>query len=55
MAHQANVKHLYLFHHDPDQDDANIDLKFVESKAALDKLGSKTVVLAPTETQRFTI
>ncbi len=55
MAHQANVKHLYLFHHDPDQDDAKIDLKFAESKSALDKLGSKTIVLAPTETQRVII
>ena len=55
MAHQANVKHLYLFHHDPDQDDTNIDKKLIKSKAALEKLGSKTIVLAPAETQRFTI
>lgn len=55
VAHQANVRNLYLFHHDPDQDDEKIDLKFAESKMALKKLGSKTIVLAPTETQSFMI
>ena len=55
VAHQANVKNLYLFHHDPDQDDAKIDLKLADAKMALEKLGSKTVVSAPTETQSFLI
>ena len=54
-AHQANVKNLYLFHHDPDQDDTKIDEKFAQSKAALEKLGSSTVVLAPAETDKVTL
>jgi ribonuclease BN (tRNA processing enzyme) len=31
-AHQAKVKNLYLFHHDPDQDHTKIHLKFPRPK-----------------------
>jgi phosphoribosyl 1,2-cyclic phosphodiesterase len=54
-AHQAKVQNLYLFHHDPDQDDTKIDEKFSQSKAVIEKLGSSTVVLAPAETDKVTI
>jgi len=51
----TNQIELYLFHHDPDQDHASLDKKLVEFKAALDKLESNTIVLAPTDTQILTI
>ena len=37
LAHAANVKTLYLFHHDSDQDDADIDNKFDLAKEYLSK------------------
>jgi CheY-like chemotaxis protein len=49
IAHRANVKELYLFHHDPDQDDDDIDAKHAAAKAALKKLKSKVVCFAPKE------
>lgn len=54
-AHQAKVQNLYLFHHDPDQDETKIDNKFSEFKAALEKLSSSTIVLATAETDKFII
>jgi phosphoribosyl 1,2-cyclic phosphodiesterase/CheY-like chemotaxis protein len=47
LAHDANVKTLCLFHHDPDQTDEDIDAKFEAAKKILTDLGSKTVCLAP--------
>ncbi|WNJ98331.1 response regulator [Thalassospiraceae bacterium LMO-JJ14] len=49
MAHKAEVKELYLFHHDPDQDDDKIDAKFEAAKAKLKELGSKVICFAPKE------
>jgi phosphoribosyl 1,2-cyclic phosphodiesterase/ActR/RegA family two-component response regulator len=55
LAHNANVKVLYLFHHDPDQDDDAIDAKLVEAEMHLKKLNSSTQVLAPAETHTVKI
>lgn len=44
LAHDAQVKHLYLFHHDPSQDDDAIDAKLAEAQAHLCELGSTTEV-----------
>ncbi|MGH8530754.1 MAG: response regulator [Nevskiales bacterium] len=49
VAHEAGVETLYLYHHDPDQDDAQIDAKLRAAQAKLASLGSKTQVLAPAE------
>jgi len=49
IAHRANVKELYLFHHDPDQDDDDIDAKHAAAKAALKKLKSNVACFAPKE------
>ncbi len=49
VAHEAGVETLYLYHHDPDQDDAQIDAKLQAAQAKLSSLGSKTRVLAPAE------
>lgn len=48
-AHEANIKHLYLFHHDPSQDDDAIDAKVAEARTHLQALGSKTEVFPATE------
>jgi ribonuclease BN (tRNA processing enzyme) len=40
-AHNAKVRNLYLFHHDPDQDDTNIDQKFLEVKKVLENFWFK--------------
>ena len=53
LAHNAEVKVLYLFHHDPDQSDDDIDRKLETVNNALLKLNSKTVCLAPTESSTF--
>jgi phosphoribosyl 1,2-cyclic phosphodiesterase len=49
LAARAQVKRLHLFHHDPDQDDADIDAKLLETRAALDKLGAHIPCDAPAE------
>lgn len=49
LAHRANVRTLYLFHHDPDQDDNAIDEKLALAEECLSALNSTTEVLAPTE------
>ncbi len=55
LAHRAEVKNLYLFHHDPDQDDDAIDQKLKATQAVLKKLKSKTICLAPSEGDRVRI
>lgn len=47
LAHDANVRQLYLFHHDPDQSDEAIDAKLQISEDMLKELDSKTEVVAP--------
>ncbi len=48
-AHEAGVDTLYLYHHDPDQDDAKIDAKLETARRVLQDLGSRTIVEAPAE------
>ncbi len=49
LAARAEVKRLHLFHHDPDQSDADIDAKLREARAALDKRGAAVACDAPAE------
>jgi CheY-like chemotaxis protein/phosphoribosyl 1,2-cyclic phosphodiesterase len=49
LAHAANVKNLCLFHHDPDQNDEDIDAKLASVEKHLDDLGSSTKCTAPAE------
>jgi len=49
LAARAQVKRLHLFHHDPDQSDADIDAKLREARAALDKRGAQVACEAPAE------
>ncbi|MCB2102918.1 MAG: response regulator [Rhodobacterales bacterium] len=51
LAHQGKVKTLYLFHHDPDQDDAAIEEKLKAAQGELRRLKSSTKVEAPKERQ----
>lgn len=44
MAAQAEAKILYLFHHDPDQDDTALERKLDIAKAKMLELGSRTEV-----------
>lgn len=53
LAHRAGVKALHLFHHDPDQDDQAIELKFSQAQAQLAALGSSVACLCPEEGNRF--
>ena len=49
LAHRADVKNLYLIHHDPSQSDEDIDAKLEQACGVLEKLGSKTTCMAPSE------
>jgi phosphoribosyl 1,2-cyclic phosphodiesterase len=49
LAHAANVKNLCLFHHDPDQDDEDIDAKLASAEKRLRELGSSANCMAPAE------
>jgi phosphoribosyl 1,2-cyclic phosphodiesterase/ActR/RegA family two-component response regulator len=49
LAHRAEVKTLYLFHHDPNHDDEAIDRKLSIAQKLLDELGSSTECVAPAE------
>ncbi len=49
MAHAARARSLYLFHHDPDDGDDEIDQKLTAAEKRLKELGSTTEVLAPAE------
>jgi phosphoribosyl 1,2-cyclic phosphodiesterase/ActR/RegA family two-component response regulator len=55
LAHNANVKSLYLFHHDPDQTDSDIDAKLEYATSLLSSFNSKTAVIAPCEGQCISI
>lgn len=55
LAHNAEVKTLYLFHHDPDQNDNAIDRKLEMAESVLSRLGSHTRCLAPQEGQVFRV
>ncbi len=49
VAHRAEVKGLYLFHHDPNHDDEAIDRKLKIAKDLLAEKGSETQCVAPAE------
>ncbi len=55
LADRAGVKILYLFHHDPDHKDADIDKKLETAQAMLEKRKSATRCVAPKERQSFKI
>lgn len=55
IAAQANVKTLYLFHHDPAQSDKDIEKKHALSLAMVEELGSPMRVVAPAEGDTFVI
>ena len=55
LADTAKVKTLYLFHHDPDQSDDDIDRKLDTARAMLKARKSKTKCLAPKEGEAFQI
>ncbi len=55
LAHKANVEALYLFHHDPDQSDQDIEKKWEMTRQVLKDLGSKTICIAPMEQQTFIV
>ncbi len=55
LAHRAEVKTLCLHHHDPDQDDDQIDAKLSQAQAYLHQLRSTTQCLAPKEGDIMTI
>ena len=54
-AAQANVKTLYLFHHDPSQTDDDIEKKHALSLNLVQELGSPMRVIAPAEGDTFVI
>lgn len=54
LADAAEVKVLYLFHHDPDQDDAALERKLAVAKSKMVEIGSSVEVrLAVTEEEIF--
>ena len=53
LADNAEIKTLYLFHHDPDQSDTDIDGKFEMASEELAKRKSKTEVKCPQVGQTF--
>jgi len=55
LADAAKVKALHLIHHDPDQDDKDIDAKLETAQKLLADLNSQTVCIAPREQERFTV
>ncbi len=55
LADRAGVKNLYLFHHDPDQTDDDIDNKLKMAQAVLEQRGSSTICIAPREKEVFHI
>lgn len=55
LAHRAKVGTLYMYHHDPNQTDADIDAKNHQAQALLNTLKSSTVCIAPKEKQQFMV
>lgn len=55
LVHHAKVKNLYMFHHDPDQTDDDIDAKFEVAQKLLAGLNSKSVCHAPIANSRVKI
>jgi ribonuclease BN (tRNA processing enzyme) len=55
LAHRAQVRVLYLFHHDPDQGDEEIEHKHAACRRALEECESATECRAPRERDEFTL
>ncbi|MBF0629168.1 MAG: response regulator [Magnetococcales bacterium] len=55
LAHQARIKALHLFHHDPDQNDEAIAAKERSAMALLHALNPDILCLAPAEGQIFQV
>jgi phosphoribosyl 1,2-cyclic phosphodiesterase/CheY-like chemotaxis protein len=55
LSARAQVRSLYLFHHDPDHTDAVIDAKLGRVRELLATRGAATTVIAPTELAEFEI
>ncbi len=55
LAVAAKVKKLYLFHHDPDQTDDDIDVKLEQAKQAVSERNAETEVVAPAEGDSFLV
>ena len=55
LAHRARVLNLYLFHHDLEHTDADIDAKLETAQTLLKKHKSQTQCIAPKEKQTFKI
>jgi phosphoribosyl 1,2-cyclic phosphodiesterase len=55
LAHRAQVKTLYMFHHDPDQSDDDIQGKEQRARQRLESLKSPTRCVAPREKDCFKI
>jgi CheY-like chemotaxis protein/phosphoribosyl 1,2-cyclic phosphodiesterase len=55
LAHRASVQTLYLYHHDPDQDDDAIDAKFAAVSGLLADWDSSVRCVAPREGDRVKI
>ena len=55
LAIRAGVKQLFLFHHDPDHDDAKIEAMVVEGQAKVAENGSKLIVSAAREGGEFVL
>lgn len=55
LAHRAAVKTLYLFHHDPNHKDDDIDLKLKQARETLARKNSETKVIAPWDKQTFNL
>ncbi|MBC8403236.1 MAG: response regulator [Candidatus Marinimicrobia bacterium] len=53
LADHAKVKKLFLYHHDPDQTDQDIENKYAITKDLLKELDSRTICIAPKEKQHF--
>ena len=54
IAHDAKVKNLFLYHHEPDQTDGDIERKLDVSRALLEGSKSTTRCVAPAEGEVFT-
>ena len=55
LAHNAGVRRLFLFHHDPDQTDEDIDGKLKAAQDSLRKLKSSVNCIAPREKEVFVL
>jgi len=55
LSDRAGVKTLYLFHHEPNQTDSDIDAKLETAQVMLEQRKSRTSCIAPKEKQLFKI